>query len=100
MAANRISLPTGAAIGLDLFAAAWLERWNSYGGSITLELTSDRMWSFLAEDGHTDGWEAARHVGATRELLELLRLVPGGRDAVKAHVALFPSARGGGVVQS
>jgi hypothetical protein len=92
--------PEAAATGLDLFAAAWLERWNSYGGTVTvLENGSAMTGSFLPEQTgpHAD-WERGRHVGATRELLDLLDLVPGGKQAVAAHVKAFPVGAGNGMV--
>lgn len=97
-----------AAVGLDLFAAAWVERWTLHGGSITVDTSGNDHMFARVNSSDIPGYELPatltdeeryrrRQVddlmlsGRTRELLELLEFVPGGREAVKAHVRCFPS---------
>lgn len=105
--------PPAATPGLDLFAAAWLERWLHHGGSFTVN--PDGTGCMFARVNSSDSpnqepmpetasdWARAMaegmFTGRTRELMDLLELVPGGREAVKAHVRAFPSfAYKGGTV--
>lgn len=109
--------PPSAAPGLDLFAAAWLERWLAHGGQLTVnpDGTGDMFARVNCSDvpgyepppaGWTEEQQCRRReiddwmlCGRTRELMDLLNLVPGGREAVKAHVRAFPSfAYQGGTV--
>lgn len=97
--------PPAAAPGLDLFAAAWLERWLHHGGSLAVNPDgSGQMFARVSSsdspnheplpEGASDWCQAfveGQFTGRTRELMELLELVPGGREAVKAHVRAFPS---------
>jgi hypothetical protein len=93
--------------GLDLFAAAWIEKWTANGGSVLLApggkasigmpvYDKSRAYtdppSALPEDIQNRHREylSARYDGEMRGLLELLELVPGGKDAVKLHVRTFP----------
>jgi hypothetical protein len=99
------ALPATAAIGLDLFAAAWTERFVALGGSMTVNpdgtgntwLPADAPRATTNNDlpaavrDRRQAWEDGNFVGRTRELLDLLDLVPGGREAVKAHVRAFPT---------
>jgi hypothetical protein len=79
--------PAAATMGLDLFAAAWLERWNSYGGTIT-----------VTAEGRAMAGSPCEHLDGTRELLDLLAIVPGGKAAVTAHVRRYPVGAGNGMV--
>ena len=105
--------PPAAAPGLDLFAAAWLERWLHHGGSLTVNpdgtghmfarvSSSDSPNHEPLPDNASDSYRdfvEGQFNGRTRELMDLLELVPGGREAVKAHVRAFPSfAYKGGTV--
>ena len=86
---------------LDLFAAAWLERLNSHGGTVTA--TSDgraMVGTMIPEMSSTTQWEDGAHHGTCRELIELARLIPGGREAIAAHVARFPNWIGEGEVSA
>lgn len=105
--------PPAATPGLDLFAAAWLERWLKHGGCFTVNPDgTGTMFARVsasdapdfeplpdwADDWHR-GLSEGMFTGRTRELMDLLELVPGGREAVKAHVRAFPSfAYKGGTV--
>ena len=102
--------PAAAAPGLDLFAAAWLERWLKLGGSMIAKPDGGGYSYCLANVEDVPGyvppseelppeqrewrrtWDDGMFIGRTRELLDLLELVPGGREAVKAHVRQYPSA--------
>lgn len=94
------TLPETAA-GLDLFAAAWLERWRALHGSVMVDLETGTVQLCMPMPGHggrpriegegrqregTEGCETGRR----RELSDLLDLVPGGHDALAAHVLAFP----------
>lgn len=105
MATKHITTPKGAAEGLDLFAAAWLERWHSYGGTVQFDLDSGKAATFLPEPslcGATGdpAWSRAFRDGATAELRDLLDMVPGGWDALKQHVLDFPEHFGRGLVSA
>lgn len=101
--------PPSASPGLDLFAAAWLERFTAHGGSVTVH-GEGRLSFFSPSSPHdapsyepppanwTDEQKERRReldhwtfLGRQRELEELLDIVPGGREAVMAHVLAFPS---------
>ena len=95
---------TGADIapGLDLFAAAWLERWQSFGGHVYVDADTGRpslMMPMPGIGGHPEiqgegwqrDWNDGFDTGRWRELHDLLQLVPGGPEAVAAHVATFPN---------
>ncbi len=106
MASDTHTVPDSAAVGLDLFAAAWLDQWTSAGGFVTID-GDGKGWfghgvdapdlfkpdptlpEAIARDRHA--WNDGHFHGRMRALEELMRHVPGGRDAVKAHVARFPS---------
>jgi len=60
-------------------------------GKATLE------YPFPTLSAETEWQDGERH-GAIRELIRLIRLVPGGEAALAAHVARFPSYAGKGVV--
>lgn len=106
-----------ARAGLDLFAAAWTERWLAHGGNMIVEADGSGQTFCRANVSDVPGykpppaewpedrrqerlaWDDAMFTGRTRELLDLLELVPGGRAAVKAHVRTYPSfAYKGGTV--
>ena len=108
MASHSISPPQGASIGLDLFAAAWVEHWTQKGGSIIFQSDGRANIGWPEYDfnpmrqtapegmsgAHKEEHEsilAANYDGAMRSLFELMKAVPGGVEAVKAHVAAFPS---------
>lgn len=99
--------PPSAAPGLDLFAAAWLERWIAHGGGMIVNPDgTGHMYARVDADdapGYQEPpaeWPAEQRderrridnwmfIGRTRELMDLLELVPGGREAVKAHVRAY-----------
>lgn len=91
--------------GLDLFAAAWLEQWASSGGEVCLQPDGSMQISYLMFDESLIYTEAddenrvaggfryqsylfsdGRYTGRLHALSDLLRTVPGGRTAVKAHM--------------
>ena len=87
--------------GLDLFAAAWLERVHSFGGWVMATEDGKNLHSIgWPEDGAPSQFEDGLKVGAQRELMALARLVPGGREAIAAHVARFPNGFGHGLVSA
>lgn len=109
--------PKSCEPGLDLFAAAWLERWTALGGSMMVHPDGSGQTGIHVNVTDVPGYKpppehwskASRQhrmdvdewmfTGRTRELLELLEMVPGGKDAVKAHVRAYPSfAAAGGIV--
>lgn len=109
--------PPHTAPGLDLFAAAWVERWTAHGGTMIVNPDGTGNVFCRVNASDVDGyqeppvewaeadrqrrmtWDDGMFTGRTRELLELLDLVPGGRAAVKAHVREYPSfAHAGGIV--
>ena len=88
--------------GLDLFAAAWLERWQSFGGNVFVDRESGKAslcmpmpgvggHAEIQGEGWQRDWNDGYDTGRWRELEELLRLVPGGMKAVAAHVTRFPN---------
>lgn len=101
--------PPSAAPGLDLFAAAWLERFTTHGGQIILNPDGSGMFYQITDHYAAPGYEPLpddwtpeqKRIrdnmdcwlfrGAQRELEALLDMVPGGRAAVKAHVKAFAS---------
>lgn len=106
---NLTATPDSAMPGLDLFAAAWLERWLANGGSVHVDaegqLSTQRQIYARDLPGYepppakwADDQRRQRAdmddiclVVRQRELLALLEAVPGGRAAVHAHVRLWPS---------
>ncbi|HEY1606567.1 MAG TPA: hypothetical protein VGF77_13325 [Allosphingosinicella sp.] len=101
--------PAAAAPGLDLFAGAWLERLLALGGGMMVfpDGSGRLMWRPSASDApgyqpppedepddvaiRRSKVENMMFAGRNRELQDLLDLVPGGKEAVKAHVRTFPS---------
>lgn len=88
--------------GLDLFAAAWLERWQSFGGVVLVDKQTGSMnlqmpmpgfggHREIEGEGFQRQWLDGFDTGRWRELEALIRLVPGGSEAVKEHVLTFPS---------
>ncbi|MGZ3249406.1 MAG: hypothetical protein ACXWIW_06730 [Croceibacterium sp.] len=91
--------------GLDLFAAAWLERWQSFGGTVFVDRDSGAASLIMPEpgiggrpelegEGRLRDWNDGYGTGRWRELEDLLLLVPGGRAAVAVHVVRYPSWTG------
>lgn len=102
---------TVTAPGLDLFVAAWLERWHSFHGTVFLELATGKISTGFPMPGeggrpHIEGEGYKRHWtdgfehGRIRELDDLLRLVPGARKALAEHIKQFPEACGGNFLQA
>jgi hypothetical protein len=105
------NLPEGArtTIGLERFAAAWVERWLTNGGSVAVDADGKTSLFALASASDVPGYEPPAGnwpesllvdrlrfedlmlCGRTRELVDLLDAVTGGREAVKEHVRQFPS---------
>jgi hypothetical protein len=86
--------PAGASPGLDLFAGAWIERFTALGGDL-YAYSDGRMSTFMPESGvgrrpEEGEYLSAQTDGRFRELSDLLRFVPGGRDAVVAHLRQWP----------
>ena len=102
--------PPSAAPGLDLFAVAWTERFLALAGSLLSSADGTAQMYLRVNASDVPGyepppeewpaellerrrtWEDAMFTGRTRELMDLLEMVPGGRDAVKRHIRAFPSA--------
>jgi hypothetical protein len=88
--------PESAKAGLDLFAAAWLERFTELGGDV-YAYEDGRMLSYFPEPGvgrrpEQCDYERAKHDGRLRELCDLLHIMPGGREAVLSHLRQWPIA--------
>jgi hypothetical protein len=94
-----------AAPGLDLFVAAWLERWRSFGGTVFLDLATGKVSTCfpmpgyggradIEGEGHARDWKDGYEHGRIRELDDLLRLVPGAKQALAEHIKRFPEAYG------
>lgn len=87
MTTNLGAAPAAAAHGLELFAAAWSERYFALGGDL-IAYDDGRMLSFRPEAGYGRRTKEKTLFGdnlvdgAFRELETLLEAVPGGRDAV------------------
>jgi hypothetical protein len=88
--------------GLDLFAAAWLERWQSFGGVVFVDLVTGKPSTMMPKpgvggrpdiegEGYAREWKDGYETGRWRELDDLLRLVPGGTEALAAHVMRYPN---------
>ncbi|HUE80295.1 MAG TPA: hypothetical protein VMN38_11785 [Sphingomicrobium sp.] len=109
MAARNLPRSAPATIGLERFAAAWVDRWLANGGSVAVD-AEGKAWFFAVVSSRDapgyvpppEDWpesllldrlhfEDAMLCGRTRELSDLLDTVTGGRDAVKEHVFQFPS---------
>lgn len=98
-----------AAATLDLFAAAWVERWLANGGSVTVCANGKSTLCAVVSPSDVPGYEPpsadlpesvrANRIlfddytlcGRQRELIALLDSIHGGREAVKDHVRSFPS---------
>jgi hypothetical protein len=109
MASDNLPEDSRSTIGLERFAAAWVERWLANGGSVAVD-AEGKAW-FFAVDSASDvpGYEAPpadwpdalrqdrmafdnhMHCGRTRELMDLLDAVTDSRTAIKDHVRRFPS---------
>jgi hypothetical protein len=82
---------------LEIQAKVWVERWLDRGGSVIVGASRDTGQIAMSLDTpakHRGGvgdhilWHDGCHVGHWRELEELVRVVPGLREAVIHHVAL------------
>jgi hypothetical protein len=82
---------------LEILAQVWVERWLDRGGSIIVGAACDTAQIAMSLDTpakHRDRvgdhvlWHDGCHVGHWRRLEDLVRLVPGLREAVIHHVAL------------
>jgi len=92
-----------------MFAAAWAERWIANGGAVMVgaeghvsliaRVSADDVPGYVEPPPEwteeqrlsrrsVDDWMLC---GRTHELVDLLEVVPHGRDAVKAHVIAYPS---------
>jgi hypothetical protein len=109
MANDNLPEPQPATIGLERFAAAWTERWLANGGSVAIGADGKASFFALASASDVAGYESPPahwsdfqrsermafddHMlcGRTRELMDLLDVVTGGREAVKLYVREFPS---------
>lgn len=95
-------VPTELSAGLDLFAAAWLQKWSEEGGFVQLVSEGKALFGFpiyqkspafcsvadLPEavcDRQSD-WRDGHYHGRMRSLLDLLETLPEGANAVKAHM--------------
>jgi len=91
-----IASPTPASVGLDLFAAALLERFREYHVPVVAD-NDGALQVWFPENGCGDRPRAASSLerdyqdGAVRELYRLMNLVPGGQEAVWQHVRRWPS---------
>ncbi|MFD1610857.1 hypothetical protein ACFSCW_03470 [Sphingomonas tabacisoli] len=88
------TVPPAASVGLDLFAAAWIERFTGLGGDL-YAYSDGRILTYFPEPGVGRRPEECEYLraktdGRFRELTDLLRAVPGGRDAVLAHLREWP----------
>jgi hypothetical protein len=109
MALHNLPQSPPATIGLERFAAAWVERWVANGGSVAVD-ADGKSWIFaVANASDVPGYvsppdnlpesvlrnrldfEEGMFCGRTRELSDLLDAVTGLRDAVKEHVRQFPT---------
>lgn len=93
-----------SAPGLDLFVAAWLERWQSFGGTVFLDLETGKTSSCfpmpgeggrpkIEGEGYQRDWTDGFEHGRIRELHELMQLVPGATDALADHIKRYPNYR-------
>lgn len=91
---DAATVPADAAAGLDLFAAAWLERWTDAGGSVHIERDGRMMVGYpdqppgelQTESASAAAWRHASYTGGMRAMLDLLGHVPGGNAAVRQHL--------------
>ena len=100
---TETSIPQRLAPGLDLFAAAWLQKWCEGGGSVQLDDEGKALFGF--PDYHSSPafieiagdlpeavndekftWRSGHYYGRMRALLDLLEVLPEGSNAVKAHM--------------
>jgi hypothetical protein len=107
----RDNLPDGSptTIGLERFAAAWVERWLANGGSVAVGADGKASFFAVASASDVPGYQPPRAdgpeqlrldrirfddtllCGRTRELMDFLDAVTGAREAVKEYVRRFPS---------
>jgi hypothetical protein len=109
MAEDNLQQPTGRTIGLQRFATAWVERWLANGGSVAVGSDGHATLFAVANASDVPGYQPPPEdwpenlradrlrfddlllCGRTRELIDLLDVVTGGREAVKDHVCQYPS---------
>lgn len=97
------AIPGPLSAGLDLFAAAWLEQWSNSGGFVTMDRQGKAWIGFAAYHDSPDfapapddlpdavsrgydGFLDGRYHGKMLSMLDLLKALPHGHDAVKAHM--------------
>jgi hypothetical protein len=96
-------IPAELSAGLDLFAAAWLEQWCKAGGFVSID-QQGKAWIGHVEyhdspdcapppDGLPDavnraydGFLDGRYHGKMLSMLDLLKALPHGLDALKGHM--------------
>lgn len=88
---------------LDGFAAAWLQHWTDAGGYVEIDSSGSAGFGFPEYSESPSYVEASpdlpefvrsmnytfsdgAHAGKMRALFNLLKAVPSGTDAVKAHM--------------
>ncbi|MGV7121264.1 hypothetical protein [Sphingopyxis sp. 550A] len=104
-AGGENGIPADLAPGLDLFAAAWLEKFCEIGGSVHMgpdgkalfgwaEYSCSRFYSepsaelSEADQRREHAFRGADYNGRIRALMDLLETLPQGAEAVKAHMRL------------
>lgn len=109
MATDNLPELPPATTGLERFAAAWVERWLTNGGSVAVD-GNGKAWFFArANANDVPGYEPPPAnwpeflradrirfddmilTGRTSELMDLLDIVTGGRESVKEYVRRFPT---------
>ena len=98
-------IPAELAPGLDLFAAAWLEKFCEIGGSVHMgpddkalfgwaEYSCSRFYTepsaelSEADQRREHAFRGADYNGRIRALMDLLETLPQGTVAVKAHMRI------------
>lgn len=105
------AIEANTAPGLDLFIAAWLERWHSFHGTVFLDLATGKISTGfpmpgcggrpkIEGEGHARDWKDGFEHGRIRELDDLLRLVPGAKEALAEHIKRYPEACGGNTLMA
>ena len=96
-------VPTELSAGLDLFAAAWLQKWSEEGGFVQLVSDGKALFGFPVYQNspafcesaaalpeavcdRQSTWRDGHYQGRMRSLLDLLETLPEGANAVKAHM--------------
>jgi hypothetical protein len=109
MATDNLPDRSPSTIGLERFAAAWVERWLANGGSVAVGEDGKASFFTVCSARDVPGYEPPAAdwpeqlrlnrtqfedtmlCGRTRELMDFLDAVTGAREAVKVHVRQFPS---------